>query len=1123
MKHIILLLTTLAIFSLSSNSQTFTRVGNANDVNTNHEQGFLLMGGGADNMDALNWFYKLTDVGDIVILRFDTGTGYNNDYSASIMNSITTIESINTVARANNAAVETAIRNAEAVFIVGGNQANYYNYWKGTKLMEAIEYLIHVKGGSLGGTSAGMAMMGEVSYPALNASVTSANALANPYNNDVTLRRDFFSTGNHIPILSSVVTDTHYNNPDRRGRHFVFLARMAVDWGMQARGIACNEVVAVAIESNGIARVFGEYPAYADDFAFFLTMHPGAAGPETCTSGTPLTWNRSGQAVKVYKIPGTTNGSNTFDLNTWQMGNGGTWQCWSATTGTMSYNTSCTPPDFGFTYYNLTIQASPSGGGTPTGGGNYTNGTKVMLKANPVFGYNFVNWTDGAIVISTQANFEYTMPAANKTIVANYSLVPPDPIDGPITLYWTVCPTANTTSYRTEQYSVYISNTGTAIGDFILLHNETLLTTHTNWDYRPRSVDISGYLGDAVYIAFRHHNSTDKDRISINDVRLFWEDGTKAEIDIFLEDFDTSAGIPAGWTLIDSDGDGKNWYWDSYGGDGYLLSASYEGVALTPDNWIITPSIQLGTAPSGYKLTLQANPSAAGTVSNNPTGSWFEANDVISISAVANSGYAFVNWTKGGVPISTSATYNYTMPAENVTLVANFVEACYTPNFLENFTGLSALPPRWAQSGDPAWVVGSIATVGLAGGKAPYAYANYSGRLARTSSIVSACFDFSNYTDIQIGHHHRFYLATAGQGSATIEYSINGGTWTNINTWTVAMIEGENWQSIVIPALAGQNNVLLRWTYTASAHGAPNTQKTWSVDDISITGTFVGVLTNPGDVNDDGFINVLDVVWMINHLNGNTPVGFNMDNADVNEDSFVNIADLTALIDLILGGAKNFPATTSENEASIFLNKNGIVSFESEGNLIAIQFQLYSAQICNSNIALMLNTDHHISFNNDTGMGVIYSMNNTSIPAGKIDLFKISDVAISTIKWGLTEASSEIHTIVPIKTGSVFDTTTVTELLSEFDVNIYPNPTSGKYSIRLVLPEDAFVEFKLITRSGGILRQTESTLFGQGEHILELTADSSLRSGLYFININIYDSKTRKLIRKVDEKIIIMR
>ncbi len=82
----------------------------------------------------------------------------------------------------------------------------------------------------------------------------------------------------------------------------------------------------------------------------------------------------------------------------------------------------------------------------------------------------------------------------------------------------------------------------------------------------------------------------------------------------FFEDFEsltTTGDNPNnGWTTIDSDGDGYSWYaWvpasngngttDSQGnptvfGNACLTSASYQSVALTPDNWLISPQVELG-------------------------------------------------------------------------------------------------------------------------------------------------------------------------------------------------------------------------------------------------------------------------------------------------------------------------------------------------------------------------------------------------------------------------------------------------------------------------------------------------------------------------------------------------
>jgi len=56
----------------------------------------------------------------------------------------------------------------------------------------------------------------------------------------------------------------------------------------------------------------------------------------------------------------------------------------------------------------------------------------------------------------------------------------------------------------------------------------------------------------------------------------------------------------------------------------------------------------------------------------------------------------------------------------------------------------------------------------------------------------------------------------------------------------------------------------------------------------------------PGDVNNDGFVNIDDVTSLIDLLlRGST---LNNDNADVDQDGSVNIGDVTALIDMLLSG-----------------------------------------------------------------------------------------------------------------------------------------------------------------------------------------------------------------------------
>lgn len=72
-----------------------------------------------------------------------------------------------------------------------------------------------------------------------------------------------------------------------------------------------------------------------------------------------------------------------------------------------------------------------------------------------------------------------------------------------------------------------------------------------------------------------------------------------------------------------------------------------------------------------YTLTLNANPTGGGNIAG--AGNYLEG-AVVNVSAVANSGYEFVNWTgAGGVEVSTLASFVYTMPAADITLTANFI------------------------------------------------------------------------------------------------------------------------------------------------------------------------------------------------------------------------------------------------------------------------------------------------------------------------------------------------------------------------------------------------------------------------------------------------------------------
>jgi uncharacterized protein (TIGR02145 family) len=72
---------------------------------------------------------------------------------------------------------------------------------------------------------------------------------------------------------------------------------------------------------------------------------------------------------------------------------------------------------------------------------------------------------------------------------------------------------------------------------------------------------------------------------------------------------------------------------------------------------------------------------------------------------------------------------------------------------------------------------------------------------------------------------------------------------------------------------------------------------------ISLTVNSVNDDPNIGDLNDDGNVDVLDVIILVNHIL--SPVAVELDGADINNDGEVNILDVVQLVNIILGFSEN--------------------------------------------------------------------------------------------------------------------------------------------------------------------------------------------------------------------------
>ena len=125
--------------------------GNRDSVSINSKPGILLIGGAEGNKsgehEATQWFLARAKGGKYLVLRVG-GIGSQADwicqhywdwiYSAAEL-------SIDSREAANNPEVIEYIREADALFIAGGDQNKYQEYWEGTEVESALNYLINDK------------------------------------------------------------------------------------------------------------------------------------------------------------------------------------------------------------------------------------------------------------------------------------------------------------------------------------------------------------------------------------------------------------------------------------------------------------------------------------------------------------------------------------------------------------------------------------------------------------------------------------------------------------------------------------------------------------------------------------------------------------------------------------------------------------------------------------------------------------------------------------------------------------------------------------------------------------------------------------------------------------------
>jgi hypothetical protein len=294
-----------------------------------------------------------------------------------------------------------------------------------------------------------------------------------------------------------------------------------------------------------------------------------------------------------------------------------------------------------FSGYSITLNASPSDGGTVDG--QYNSDSSFTAIATAKDAYSFVNWTDkNGTAQSTNNSYTFT-PTSDQTLTANF--------------------VSNVTSY-TIAVSASPDAGGLVSGSGAYNSGDNVTVTaaanscysFTSWTENGNVVSTSaGYnftaTSDRTLVANFTQNSYN---ITANAGPGGGASG--------------GAGYSCGATVNlvatpDSCHTFANW---TENGSVVTTSATYS-FAASSDRTLIANFTQIS-----YSIT--ANAGTGGTASG---GGSYGCSNVVTLTATPDSCHTFTNWTENGSVVSTSATYSFAA-SSNRTLVANFSQNSYT-------------------------------------------------------------------------------------------------------------------------------------------------------------------------------------------------------------------------------------------------------------------------------------------------------------------------------------------------------------------------------------------------------------------------------------------------------------
>ena len=300
--------------------------------------------------------------------------------------------------------------------------------------------------------------------------------------------------------------------------------------------------------------------------------------------------------------------------------------------------------NFAINTYNVTATANPSAGGTVSGAGEYNQGTSCTLTATANMGYTLANWTENGSVVSTDANYTFTV-TGNRDLVANFTINT-----------YNVTATCNPAEGGTVSgageynYGETCTLTATASEGYSFANwteNGSVVSTDANYTFTVTSNhDLVANFTINTYNVTATCNPAEGGTVSGAGEYNYGESCT------------LTATASEGYTFI-------NW---TENGAQVSSQAEYTFTVDGDRNLVAHFTSQ------GYIITAVADPEEGGVV----TGSnGYNYGDPCTLTATANEGCTFVNWTKDGVEVTAETEFSFTV-TESATYVAHFSINTYT-------------------------------------------------------------------------------------------------------------------------------------------------------------------------------------------------------------------------------------------------------------------------------------------------------------------------------------------------------------------------------------------------------------------------------------------------------------